>query len=320
MKILVAGGSSFVGRAIALAALEQGHEVTVVNRGLTPTDLPPSIRRLVGDRHGDLSALTHESFDATIDSVAFQRRDVENLAAALGERAGHYIQISSISAYQDPSEHGADESTPLHELGDIDPNADVTAQTYGPLKAECERAAAEVFSSVGIVRPTYVLGSHDKTFRFPYWVSRLSRGGRVAFPGPRSNALQWIDARDLGAFSVAMATQGFVGAVHTVAQYTTMSFGEVLEAVASQVAPAGTELVEIDPAQLEGMSWYRSFPLWSGPNSEPALNMNNQAALDLGLHVRPLSDTIADTAQWLVGRELPDWWLSADDEAKLLSR
>lgn len=320
MKILVIGGSSFVGRGIALAAHERGHDVSVFNRGETPTDLPGAITRLVGDRRSNLSALGGLSFDATIDAIAYQRRDVELLSEAMGERVGYYLQISSISAYQDPVADHGDESNPLLELGDVDPNAEVTATTYGTLKAECERAAEELFGSrIGIVRPTYVIGGHDKTLRFPYWVARLQCGGRVAFPGPRTNALQWIDARDLGNFSVLLSEQRYHGAVHALGSSPALSYGETLERIASHLAPSGTTLVEIGPEGLDDASWYQKFPLWSGPTSSSALNMSNAKAVSLGLTLRSLEESVDDTATWFAGREWPQHWLSRDEEIELLN-
>jgi len=321
MKILIIGGTSFVGRAIALAASEKGHEVTVFNRGQTPSDLPSSVTRLLGDRHSDLTALEELSFDATIDAIAYQRRDVEALHEVLGGRAGYYLQISSISAYQDPAGPGADESTPLNELGDIDPNADVTAFTYGPLKAECERAALELFGSdIGIVRPTYVIGSHDKTFRFPYWVSRIERGRRVAFPGPANSPLQWIDARDLGAFVVRLTESRFAGAVNALGTSPAKGFREVLETVAKQIGTDGVELVEITAGEKVDVSWYQKLPLWSGPQGEAMLAMSNAKALSLGLTLRSLEESVSDTHQWLRTQETPDWWLSNEEEQQLLSQ
>ena len=319
MKILIIGGSSFVGRGIALAAHERGHDVTVFNRGTTPTDLPESITRLVGNRQTDLSALSSGTYDATIDAIAYQRRDVELLHEALGERAGYYLQISSISAYQDPADVNADESTPLLELGDTDPNAPVTGATYGILKAECERAATELFgTNIGIVRPTFVVGGHDKTFRFPYWVARIARGGRVAFPGPSTNALQWIDARDLGEFCVLLTEGRYAGAVHALGTSPATRFGETLSRIASHVAPEGTTLVEIDPARLTDATWYSKFPLWTGGSSETALSMSNAKALSLGLTLRTLEESVDDTLAWFGDRSWPEHWLSEADEQKLI--
>lgn len=318
MNILIAGGTSFVGRAITHAAVAAGHTVTVLNRGKTPSDVPTSVLRLVGDRHGDLSALDGRTFDATIDTVAYQRRDVETLASALGGRGGHYLQISSISAYDDPRERAGTESTPLQELGDIDPNADVTGATYGPLKAECERAAQELFSSLAVVRPSYVFGAFDKTFRFPYWVDRLARGGDVAFPGPGSNALQWIDARDLAQLVLTLTEQQWTGAVHACGEFPAISYRTMLERVAQVVAPAGTTLHEVDPSRLSDHSWYQKFPLWNGDESAPVMDMDNSLAVSLGMPLTTLEETTQETAAWLQTVARPEWWLSADAEAELL--
>ena len=318
MNILIAGGTSFVGRAISLAALAAGHDVTVLNRGKTPTDLPDAVHRLVGDRHGDLSALGGRTFNATIDTVSYQRRDVEGLARALDGRGGHYVQISSISAYAEPSEVGSTEATPLAPLGDIDPNADITGSTYGPLKAECERAAQELFESVAIVRPSYVFGAHDKTFRFPYWVDRLSRGGAVAYPGPGTNALQWIDARDLAQLVLHVTKEEWVGAVHACGEYPAISFRTMLERVAAAVAPAGTTLHEIDPSRLNDHSWYQKFPLWNGDESATVMDMDNSLARSLGMPLTSLEETTRETAAWLATVTRPEWWLSSAVEAELI--
>jgi 2'-hydroxyisoflavone reductase len=200
MQMLIVGGTSFVGRAIAWSAWHQGHEVSVFNRGVTPNDLPEAIERLTGDRHADLSALADRSFDVTVDATAYRPSDVERLSVALGERGGHYVQISSISAYEDPPAPGATEATLSIVDDPEDLEAPVGPKTYGPLKAASERAGWTYFGEGStMVRPTFVIGSFDATLRFPYWVERVRRGGVVAVPGPRDTFLQWIDARDLGA-------------------------------------------------------------------------------------------------------------------------
>jgi len=321
MRLLVIGGSSFVGRALVNAGLAAGHDVTVLNRGQTPTDLAPSVRRLVGDRHGDLSALANEEFDATLDAIAYQRRDVEALVEALGDRGGHYLQISSVSAYQDPGAPMGTEATPLLALGNTDPNAEVTGATYGTLKAECERTAVRLLGEdIAIVRPTYVIGSHDKTQRFPYWVQRIAQGGRVAFPGPRDSTLQWIDARDLGAFAVKLVEDRWTGAVHACTPAGGLALGDVLEEIARTVAPAGTELVEVDPSHLSEPRWFAAFPLWSGGFRPAVLTLDNAKAVSLGLTTLPLADSIRDTQEWSDAQPRPEQWLAAADEAGLLTQ
>ncbi len=318
MKILIVGGTSFVGRSIAHAAVAKGHDVSVLNRGVTPNDLPDSVHRLIGDRQGDLSVLNDKSFDVTIDAIAYRPKDVEQLAKALGNRGGHYIQISSISAYKYPAAVGAKEDTPILKLGTTDLDAPVDGQTYGPLKAASERAAHEYFgTNVGIIRPTYVIGSHDKTMRFPYWVARIQRGGKVAFPGPASSAMQWIDARDLGEFTVLMAEKKFVGGVHICNPSLGMGFGDVLQRIAKRVGPSGTELVEIAPSKLSDSSWFEKFPLWSGGFDPTSLAINNEYAVSLGLTLRSLEESIDDTASWLSDIPWSENWLNADAEQTL---
>jgi 2'-hydroxyisoflavone reductase len=192
MRLLIAGGTSFIGRATALAALAEGHEVTVVNRGVTPSDLPEAVEHLVGDRNGDLRVLFGRSFDATVDTIAYHPGDVAALHAALGDRGGLHLQISSVSAYQDPDHEGAtEESASLWPVGSVEPDAPLTGESYGPLKAECERAVVQYFGSdLVIVRPTYVIGGHDATLRFPYWVERALCGGKIAVPGPKNSSMQ----------------------------------------------------------------------------------------------------------------------------------
>jgi nucleoside-diphosphate-sugar epimerase len=320
MRVLIVGGTSFVGRGVAWAALEAGHDVTVINRGQTPSDLPDSVTRLVGDRHGDLSALDGLSFDVTVDAIAFRPVDVDVLASALGQRGGHHIQISSVSAYEDPPKEGATEETAtLWNDTSLAPDAEVTAETYGPLKAACERSAQEHFGDqLTLVRPTFVIGSHDATLRFPYWVERLRRGGSVAVPGPRDNALQYIDARDLGEFVVTLATNSTLGAFHAAGPYPPGRFFEVIQSISEQVSPSETRLVEISPRHIKSHHLDSRFPLWSGSSSETALAVDPAKAVAAGLTFRDLSESVSDVITWWDDREGPSWWLTREQESMLV--
>jgi 2'-hydroxyisoflavone reductase len=320
MRILIVGGTSFVGRAIAFAALDGGHDVTVINRGETPSDLPASVTRLVGDRQGDLSALNGLSFDATVDAIAYRPIDVEVLANALGERGGHHIQISSISAYDRPALSGATEETAeLWSEAPTEPDAPITAESYGPLKAACERAATEHFGGqLTLVRPTYVIGSHDATMRFPYWVTRMQRGGSVAVAGPRDNALQYIDARDLGEFVVTLADKTTLGAFHACGPYPAPTFFAVMQEIAEHVGPSETKLVEISARHVSSHHLDSRFPLWSGSRNETVMDLNPAKALAAGLTLRSLEDSVDDVVAWWGDRELPSWWLTREQEAMLV--
>jgi len=321
VQLLVAGGTSFVGRAIALAALDEGHEVTVINRGVTPSDLPESVTHLVGERLGDLSALDGRSFDATVDTIAYRPSEVAALHAALGDRGGHHLQISSVSAYLDPPSAGATEETAtLWPAGSVDFDAEITGRTYGPLKAACERAASELFGAdTTFVRPTYVIGGHDATLRFPYWVQRARRGGRIAVPGPRTVPLQYIDARDLGAFVVTLLGSSTTGAFTAAGPWPSAQFVDSVEHVVRHVAPAGTTVVEVDPAAVERLKLGSKFQLWTGPEVETAMTMDPSAALAAGLSLQSIESSVDDVLAWWGDREWPAHWMTAAEEEELLS-
>jgi 2'-hydroxyisoflavone reductase len=320
MRMLIAGGTSFVGRAIAWSAFRGGHDVTVINRGVTPSDLPDAIRRLVGDRTGDFSALAGLSFDATIDTVAYLPRDVQVLASALADRGGHHIQISSVSAYAEPPFPGATESTAtLRDDPDLDPNGPVTSTSYGPLKAACERLATGLFGpDTTFVRPTFVIGSHDATLRFPYWVERVRRGGEIAVPGPRANAMQYVDARDLADFVVRVAEHSLRGAFHVAGPYPSSHFVEVVEQTARHLAPPNTTIREVTPESVIEEHLETKFPLWTGARSENTLGVDNSLALANGLRLRPLEESVDDVVAWWGDREWPAHWLTSDQEGRLL--
>ena len=320
MRTLIVGGTSFVGRAIALAALSAGHDVTVINRGRTVSDLPDAVTRLVGDRQGDLSALAGLTFDATVDAIAYRPRDVEALYEALGDRGGHHLQISSISSYQDPPSEGATEETAvLHLDAPSEPDAPIDADSYGPLKAACERSAGERFGDrLTIVRPTFVIGSHDPTMRFAYWVMRLARGGNVAVAGPRTNALQYVDARDLGEFVVKLLTNSTLGAFHVAGPFPAPRFVEVMESVCAQVSPPDTKVVEVSPKQVSSHHLAGRFPLWPGAFGENMLAVDPAKALAAGLTLRDIGESVEDVLAWWDDREWPAWWLTREQEAMLV--
>jgi 2'-hydroxyisoflavone reductase len=320
MKLLIAGGTAFVGRAIAWSAWHHGHEVTVLNRGVTTNDLPESIERLVGDRHGDLSALDGRNFDVTIDAIAYRPSDVQRLATALAGRGGHYIQISSISAYEDPLKPNATEAT-LALLKDPDNlEAPVDEATYGPLKAASERAGTKYFGEGStMVRPTYVIGAHDTTLRFPYWVERARRGGEIAVPGPTDALLQYIDARDLANFVVRVAEETLPGPYHVAGPTPPDGYVAVVEAIVRHVAPDGTVVSVVSPDDVRSANVSDRLPLWSLGESANYLNaLDSSLAISKGLDLRPLEDSVDDVLSWWGDREWPGRWLTSDEEVRLL--
>jgi 2'-hydroxyisoflavone reductase len=320
VKILIVGGTSFVGRAIAWSAWHHGHDVSVLNRGITPNDLPEKIERLVGDRDKDLSILVSKSFDATIDATAYRPSDVERLAVALEDRGGHYIQISSVSAYREPETLGASEkNATLWSDEGLDLDGPITGSTYGPLKAASERAGTTFFGErATFVRPTYVIGSFDATLRFPYWVQRVLRGGVIAVPGPRTSTMQYVDARDLANFVVRIAEDSVVGAFHVAGPEPGDHFVEMVEQIVAHCGPDGTSVKVIDPDVVIASSLADKFPLWSEKEVNNSMAVNSSLAMSNGLDLRPLGESIDDVIAWWGERAWPEHWLTTEQEASFL--
>ena len=262
MRILVIGGNRFVGRAIVESAVAREHQLTVVHRGSGPDDPFSEATHIHLDRDGDLSALSSGDWDATVDACAYLPRQVASLADALGTRGGHYTYISSVSAYADPKGPGITEDADLAVLDD--PSTEMrTDETYGGLKALCERAAATRFpNSLLIIRPTYVIGPHDYTMRFPTWVQRIEVGGEIVAPGKPDDPMQYIDARDQAEFIVDHIESRTHGVFHTAAPSPPFGFGEMLDAIASVVAPMGTSFRWIESDELRDRGFTdEDFPL-----------------------------------------------------------
>jgi 2'-hydroxyisoflavone reductase len=324
MRILMIGGTAFVGRHITAAALAAGHDVTLFHRGQTGAEVFPAAAQLTGDRNTDLSALASGSWDATIDVCAYFPRQVRSLASALDGRGGRYVFISSVSAYSPSVPADYDESAPL--AGIEDPEAtEVTNENYGGLKVACEQLSTELFGAeTTIIRPTYVIGPYDRTYRFTWWVERLARGGTVLAPGDPDDPIQLIDARDQAAFVVSLLERSITGTFHTVSPAPPFGFGQMLEAIAAEVAPPGTRLtwVDSDFLRAEGIDG-AMLPLWAEGESDGAnlFRANPAAAMAAGLMPRPLRDTIADISaeDHASGGGRAGVGLSPEREAELLT-
>jgi 2'-hydroxyisoflavone reductase len=316
MRVLVIGGSSFVGRHIVDRALAQGHEVTLFNRGRTDPGAFPTAEHLVGDRNTDLSALQDRAWDATIDVCAYVPRQVRALLEALGDGAGHYTFVSTISVYgQVDIDAGFDESAPLLAPAWDD---DLDVEKYGELKVACEQVAAELAGDrLLVVRPGFVLGPHDPTHRFTYWVERVA-DGRSPMAGPdRDQPLQGVDARDLAAFVVAQVQARTVDAFHVTAPDPAPTFDEVLTTIADALGRPRPEVRWLGardelPLAVPGDWW-------------PKMRASVAKAAAAGFTWRPLADTVRDTFAWVSdarrdGRYAPRVGVgpTADDEAALL--
>jgi 2'-hydroxyisoflavone reductase len=317
MRLLVIGGTRFVGRHLVEAAMGSGHDVTLVHR--SPTDLFPTARHVLADRDVDLSGLGSGEWHATVDVCAYLPRQVRSLAAALGERGGHHVLVSSVSVYAELSGPGGGENSALLPVAadDVD---DVTDTSYGPLKVACERAASAAYGDrLAVVRPTYVVGPNDPTGRYPWWVRRMARGGQVLAPGALDDPAQVVDVRDLADFQLRLATEGIAGVFNAVRP--AIAWSELLEATAA-VAPTGTTLTWVDAKWLteQGVTG-ADLPLWSEGVVDWRSAMSPARAEAAGLVHRPLAEIVRDTAGWATDDQLVEGvGLTPALEAELLAR
>jgi 2'-hydroxyisoflavone reductase len=310
MRVLILGGTVFLGRHLVAAARAAGHEVTLFNRG-THGDVVPDVEQIHGDRHGDLSALDR-SWDAAIDTNAYLPWSVERVAGALRDRVPHYTLVSSISAVADYSRADYDEAAPLHVLEDeaaarvraAGPESPEARELYGELKAACERAAE--FALPGralIVRPGLIVGPHDPTDRFTWWVRRAARGGDTLAPGRPGRGVQMIDVRDLAAWMVRMVEARTVGVFQATGPDRPLAMGSVLEACAA-VSASAVHWTWVDEGFLldAGVQPWIEMPLWIPEGGDPRVRFLMAAdvsrARRVGLVFRPLADTVRDTLEW----------------------
>ncbi|MDE2566686.1 MAG: NAD-dependent epimerase/dehydratase family protein, partial [Burkholderiales bacterium] len=309
MKLLILGGTRFLGRHLAQLALAAGHQLTLLHRGRSGPGLFPEAEHLIADRDADLGLLAGRHWDAAIDTSAYVPRQVHAAAAALGERVGQYQLISSISVYASYACPGLAEDAPLQTLAD--PATEVVdGTTYGGLKALCEQAAQAGFGArCLIVRPGLLVGPHDPSGRFTWWVQRMaaaSAGGEVLAPGDAAAPVQFIDARDAAAWLLAQAERGSRGACNLTGPARPTTFGEFLETARAALAPAA-RLTWIDEACLlaQGVAPWTELPLWLPRDSAGLHQVSIARALSLGLRCRPMAQTLQDTAAWAAAAPAP---------------
>jgi 2'-hydroxyisoflavone reductase len=289
MRILVIGGTSFVGRHMAQTAIDRGHEVTLFNRGRTNPDVLPAAERLTGDRNDDLGALDGRTWEATIDVCAYVPRQVRTLLESLNGRGGHYVFVSTISVFPDATPENFTEDSPLREPAWDD---ELVMELYGELKVACEQVAQELVGDrLLIIRPGYVIGPYDPTHRFTYWVERVAEGrSPMATPGT-AQPLQCIDARDLAAFTIARLEAGDVTSYNVTAPLPAPTFGQVLETIARGV---GQRLPE-----ARAIGFDERLPLAAPPDWWTLMRADLSKPVAAGLTWRPLEQTVADTLDWV---------------------
>lgn len=335
-RILMLGGTGWLGPEVVRAGLAGGHTLTLFNRGRSNPHLFPDVEKREGQRRRprpghddpeqDLSALEQGEWDAVVDTSAYFTGEVEDAAALLKGRVGQYVVISSLSVY--PS-LGVD-ATPITEQSPLATLPDKYVQSmgddyanYGGLKRYCEDAAREAFpDGATLVRPGYIVGPGDRSDRFTYWPARFLRGGECLAPGPQDNDLQFIDVRDLGAWIVRLIEQEATGPFNAVGFDGPLNTAEFLYTGKGTVNSRCTfTWVDDDFLVDNGVSSWGEMSCWTPAASNG--HTSNARALDAGLVCRPIADTIRDTAAWVQqGRGDRPWsaGMTAEREAELLKK
>lgn len=318
MKLLVLGGTRFLGKHIVEAAMKKGHSVTLFNRG-SQQNLFPEAEHLIGDRENDVRALQNRSWDAVVDTCGFVPKHIEDVMQQLSSRIKHYTFISSLSVLPNPIKAGIDEKAEVETISSEilqEIYADETKQKrlihYGALKALCEKTADEYMpGKVLHIRAGQLVGPNDYTDRLPYWVNRIAKGGTVLAPGDPDRPVQLIDTRDLGKWIVEMAEKQVAGVFNATGPQITM---EELLNECKKVTGSNAEIMWVSEKFLfdEKISPWVQMPLWipehfgiDGSDSEPwkgFFRLNIEKAIENGLTFRPLDYTLKDVYEWDLAR------------------
>lgn len=297
MKLLVIGGTVFLGRHIVSQALAAGHEVTVLNRGTNILEEQSAAQHLIADRESNLEVLAGRKFDAVIDTCGYKPEVVRKSAEALSKSTDNYIFVSTISVYGEFPKPGITESdqikyTPQGEEGN-----------YGSLKADCEKVVIEVFPDKSlIIRPGLIVGPFDQSDRFTYWPARILAGGRILAPGRPSRAVQFINVRDLAAWILKLAESGQHGVFNATGPREKLTMQQFLTTCQETIV-SKSELVWINDDVLliaEIQPWIQ-LPLWIPHNDLDNIGfmqLDCSKAFQAGLTIRPLGETIIDVLSW----------------------
>jgi 2'-hydroxyisoflavone reductase len=306
LRILILGGTGFIGPYQVRYALSRGHKVTTFNRGKThPGELPGEVEQLIGDRNGQLEALKDRQWDVVIDNPTTLPAWVRDAAQILKGNVDRYVFISTISVYADTST-GADETAPLAKYDGADPFKETLEamrasgfKTYGPLKALSERETEKWFpGKTLIIRPGLIVGPRDETDRFTYWPVRIDRGGDVLAPGMPNDPVQFIDARDLTEWTIRMVENRETGTYNATGPAKPLGIGGMLDGIKRALnANAKFAWAPVDFLKQQKVEAWSDMPVWTGEESGMARTSISRA-LTKGLTFRPLADTARDTLAW----------------------
>ncbi|MBI3723125.1 epimerase [bacterium] len=323
MKLLVLGGTIFLGRHVVSAALERGHEVTLFNRGTRSPGLFPGVEKLRGDRDGGLDSLRGRKWDAVLDTSGQLPRVVRASAELLRDAVSHYTFVSSVSVYESFAREETDESCPVARLPAGAREEEGGLEGYGARKALCEEAVARALPDRALsVRPGLIVGPHDPTGRFTYWPARIARGGSVLAPGEPDRAVQVIDAGDLARFLVSCAESRATGVMNATGPAVELGMGRLLEECVA-VLGSDARLTWVSDAFLtgKGVVPFQDLPLWVLESDEGFFRVSSAKARARGLAFRPIAETIRATHAWhaaLPESARPAAGLSPAREAEIL--
>jgi 2'-hydroxyisoflavone reductase len=331
LKVLILGGTGFIGPHFVKALSERGHAVTLFNRGKRDPEVKPGVEQLLGDRNGQIDALKGRDWDVVIDNSGYTPKQVRGTAELLKGHVQQYIFISSIAVYADFKKPDIDEDFPLAVLKGADEDT-VTGESYGALKVLCEKVVADHYGkNATLIRPSYIAGPGDHTDRFTYWPFRVSLGGEMLAPGAPSDPFQYIDVRDLANFMRLCAEKRVGGKYNLCVPAHAVTMGSLLEA-SKKVTGADTRFVWASKEFLEqneiiGEKAKGNYlPIWQPAAGDDAgiVQARNDRAVKQGLKCRSVADTIKDTLQWQKGRpedkQKLKAGLSAEQEAGLLAK
>jgi len=306
MRILIIGGTRFVGRALVETALARGHQITLFNRGQSNPDLYPDIETLHGDRDGDLDLLAGKIWDAVIDTCGYIPRVVRQSAQLLKHAVDQYVFISTLSVYADSSQPGLEESAPLAVMQD-ESIEEINGETYGPLKALCEAQVQNAYGDRALIfRPGLIVGPNDYTDRFPYWPWRAAQGGNILSPGRPQRPIQFIDARDMAEWVLTMVETQISGIFNVISPPGKWTMKQLLDTCVD-VSGSQAHLVWVpDDFLLEHkVGAWMDMPFWI-PESDPELAgffaFDATKAQRAGLTYRNLEQTVRDTFDWVQSR------------------
>ena len=301
LKVLVLGGTGISGPHLVRELSARGHQVTLFNRGKRNPGLFPNVETLIGDRNGPIDVLKGRKWDVVVDNSGYFPRQVQATAQLLKDQAGHYIYVSSISAYADLTPPGIDEDYKLAELKDPEAT-EITNDNYGGLKAACERIVEQTFGErQAVVRPSYIVGPGDSSDRFTYWPVRVARGGEVLAPGSALDPVQFIDARDMAEFMRKCVEQNISGRYNLCNPPGAVTMGDLLE-TSKRVSKSNATFAWASQPFLEQNKTLESgeIPIWApttGKEAGAAL-VSSARAVAKGLRFRELDLTIKDTLAW----------------------